>query len=350
MNNQKVIIIGAGLTGLMLAYILKQKGLQSLILEANSRIGGRIDTITGSTGVTLEMGATWFGKQHPTLVALLDNLGLSYFKQHTKGTSLFETMSFVPPQKFEIPDAEEPSYRIEGGTTILIKELTNAVGLKNIKTNAQVVSIKEIGQHLEIRDADGNRYLADKVITTLPPHLLIQTVIFEPNLPEALVQLAKKTHTWMGESIKFAVEYANPFWKENRFSGTLFSHASIAQEMYDHCSFDNTGFALKGFLNAGSYTLTAAEREEKVIKQLRSLYGPKAETYVAYHEKVWREEVLTFLPSEELVMAHQNNGHPDYKKPFLNNKLYISGAETASINPGYMDGALNAAHYIAAQF
>jgi monoamine oxidase len=33
-------------------------------------------------------------------------------------------------------------------------------------------------------------------------------------------------------------------------------------------TFDNTGFALKAFLNGGSYTLTAAEREEKVIKQL----------------------------------------------------------------------------------
>jgi monoamine oxidase len=350
MNNQKVIIIGAGLSGLMLAYVLKQKGIHALVLEANSRIGGRIETITGSTEVTIEMGATWFGKQHPTLTALLDELGIPYFKQHTKGISLFETMSFVPPQKFEIPDAEEPSYRIQGGTATLIKKLAVEIGLENIKTNAKIIAIKEVGQQLEITDSSGKSYLADKVITTLPPNLLIKSVAFEPNLPEALVHLAKKTHTWMGESIKFAVEYATPFWREKRFSGTLFSHASIAQEMYDHSTFDNTGFALKGFLNGGSYTLTAAEREEKVIKQLSSLYGPEAEKYVAYHEKVWREEVLTFLPYEELVMAHQNNGHPDYKKPFINNKLYISGAETASINPGYMDGALNAAYYIAAQF
>jgi monoamine oxidase len=40
MNNQKVIIIGAGLSGLMLAYVLKQKGIHALVLEANSRIGG----------------------------------------------------------------------------------------------------------------------------------------------------------------------------------------------------------------------------------------------------------------------------------------------------------------------
>jgi monoamine oxidase len=35
----------------------------------------------------------------------------------------------------------------------------------------------------------------------------------------------------MGESIKFAVEYASPFWRENNYSGTLFSQASIIQEM-----------------------------------------------------------------------------------------------------------------------
>jgi monoamine oxidase len=37
------------------------------------------------------MGATWFGKQHPTLLS--DKLEIPYFKQHTKGISLFETMS-----------------------------------------------------------------------------------------------------------------------------------------------------------------------------------------------------------------------------------------------------------------
>jgi monoamine oxidase len=48
-------------------------------------------------------------------------------------------------------------------------------------------------------------------------------------------------------------------------------------------------------------------------------------------------------------MAHQNNGHT-YKKSLYNNILFFSGAETASINPGYMDGAINAAIHIASQF
>ena len=350
MNDQKVIIIGAGLSGLMLAYLLKQKGIQALVLEANDRIGGRINTIIGTSGVTIEMGATWFSKQHPTLISLLENLEIPYFKQHTKGISLFETMSFVPPQKFEIPDSEEPSFRIQGGTQTLINKLVTEIGIETFLANTKVTTIKELGNQLEVTDSNGKQFLADKVISTLPPHLLIKTVAFEPALADDIVELAKKTHTWMGESIKFAVEYASPFWREKNFSGTLFSHASIAQEMYDHTTFDSTGFALKGFLNGGSHTLTLAARQEKVIKQLTSLFGPEAENYLAYHEKVWREEELTFLPYEDLVMAHQNNGHAAYKKPLYNNKFYFSGAETASINPGYMDGAINAAIHIASQF
>jgi monoamine oxidase len=68
------------------------------------------------------MGATWFGKQHPTLTALLDELGIPYFKQHTKGISLFETMSFVPPQKFEIQMLR--NLVPQGGTATLIKKIS----------------------------------------------------------------------------------------------------------------------------------------------------------------------------------------------------------------------------------
>jgi monoamine oxidase len=48
MNNTKIIIIGAGLSGLMIAYLLQKKGIDVLI-EANTRIGGRIETVTGTT-------------------------------------------------------------------------------------------------------------------------------------------------------------------------------------------------------------------------------------------------------------------------------------------------------------
>ena len=350
MNIPKVIIIGAGLSGLTCGYLLQKKGVHVTLLEANTRIGGRIETRNGTTNATIEMGATWFSKLHPHLFQLLDELELGYFKQHTQGISLFETMSFVPPQKFEISEFEEPSFRIKGGTQKLIEKLAEKIGWHNIKTETKVIAINEVGNQMEVLDQNETVYIADCVITTLPPNLMVNTLSFNPPLPEKLVSLAKKTHTWMGESIKFAVEYATPFWKENNYSGTLFSQASIITEMYDHSTFDNTGYALKGFLNGSTSILSLEERKTKVITQLEKLFGSDAENYITYNEKVWRDEPLTFSNYDHLVMAHENNGHQLYQNSFLNNKLYISGSETALQNPGYMEGAIVAAKNIALQF
>jgi monoamine oxidase len=350
MNIPKVIVIGAGLNGLTCGYLLQKKGIHVTLLEANTRIGGRIETRNGTTNATIEMGATWFSKLHPHLFQLLDELELSYFKQHTQGISLFETMSFVPPQKFEISEFEEPSFRIKGGTQKLIEKLAEKIGWHNIKTETKVITINEVGNQMEVLDLNGTVHVADCIITTLPPNLMVNTIKFSPVLPENIVNLAKETHTWMGESIKFAVEYTTPFWKENNYSGTLFSQASIITEMYDHSTFDNTGYALKGFLNGATSQLSVEERKTKVIAQLKKLFGSDAENFVAYYEKVWRDEPLTFCYYDHLVMAHQNNGHQLYQNSFLNNKLYISGSETATQHPGYMEGAIVAAKNIASQF
>jgi monoamine oxidase len=68
----------------------------------------------------MEMGATWFSKPSASYCLVRRTKYREYFKT-TQGISFFETMSFVPPQKFEISDAEEPSYRIVGGTATLVK-------------------------------------------------------------------------------------------------------------------------------------------------------------------------------------------------------------------------------------
>ena len=56
----KVVIIGAGASGLYAAYCLVTRGLTEniIILEAEDRVGGRINTIPFN-GHWLELGATW---------------------------------------------------------------------------------------------------------------------------------------------------------------------------------------------------------------------------------------------------------------------------------------------------
>ncbi len=118
------------------------------------------------------------------------------------------------------------------------------------------------------------------------------------------------THTWMGESIKFAVEYESPFWRQQEYSGTVFSHAGIAVELYDHSDFKKTCYALKGFLSADASVLTKEERKFRVVEQLTRLLGGKAADCLSYTERVWGKETYTFSDYSKYVMPHQNNGHP----------------------------------------
>ncbi len=70
-----VVIVGAGLTGLTLAYELKKAGIDALLVEAAPRLGGRIQTVTFSDGSTAEAHMEEFFERSPA-VKLLRELDL----------------------------------------------------------------------------------------------------------------------------------------------------------------------------------------------------------------------------------------------------------------------------------
>ena len=60
---EQIVIIGGGLSGLTLAYLLEQKNYEITLIEASPRLGGRIQTVIGNLGTPLELGATWFSNE-----------------------------------------------------------------------------------------------------------------------------------------------------------------------------------------------------------------------------------------------------------------------------------------------
>jgi len=344
-----IAIIGAGLTGMTLAYLLKDRGLSVHIIEARVRLGGRICTVKSEHLAPLEMGATWLGKKHTALCELLKDLGLGIFEQRLGKTAIYESISTSPPQLVQLPPNDALSYRIQQGSDSLINTLAEQVAsVVQIHTQQPVRSIEDQGDSVLVTTPNCV-FRASTVVSTLPPYLLLNSISISPGLPAKTQDVMKLTHTWMGDSIKISFAYKSPFWRAKNVSGTIFSNVGPIPEMYDHADFEDQRFALKGFLNGAYFSLTKEERQELALQQLRKYYGPQADEFIAYEEKVWRNDSFTFLPYKSHVMPHQNNGHPVFQQPYFGGKLFIAGTETAAQYPGYMEGAIGSARYVVQQ-
>ncbi len=343
---QDVIIIGGGLSGMTIAHQLKKQGIGIKVLEAQGRLGGRIETRYGNQNTPMEMGATWFSVEHSNLLALLAELNIGHFEQHTEGVALFETMSFEPPQQYFVPANSQSAFRIKAGTYSIIAALMNRIGNEDVALNTQVTQITDEGDHIRITDALENNFFCKLVILALPPKLLVDTILFSPTLPQNVRQVMRQTQTWMGGSAKFSVEYKKAFWKDKGFSGSVFSQSGLATEIYDHTNFEKTKFAIKGFLNGSANHYAFEERREKVITQLKHYFGDEAPDYISYNDKIWNDPYIQ-TESEQFLPPHANNGHPLFEEGYMRNKLFFAGTETSKQFGGYMEGAIIAANSMA---
>ncbi|WP_156822568.1 FAD-dependent oxidoreductase [Demetria terragena] len=74
MREADVVIVGAGLSGLVAARELVRAGYEPVVLEASDRVGGRILSEEVQPGVFLELGAQWIGDTHDRMRALAGEL------------------------------------------------------------------------------------------------------------------------------------------------------------------------------------------------------------------------------------------------------------------------------------
>jgi phytoene dehydrogenase-like protein len=82
---KRVIVVGAGMAGLVAAYELQRAGHEPVVLEAQQRVGGRVYTLREpfSDGLYAEAGAMRIPRSHNLTMAYID-----YFKLPTESQRL----------------------------------------------------------------------------------------------------------------------------------------------------------------------------------------------------------------------------------------------------------------------
>ena len=115
-----VVVVGAGISGLMAARNLVKAGKDVLVVEADDRVGGRVLNHTLTDGSVIESGGAFVGPTQNRIFALSDELGVTTFKEYVDGKNVYAAKGMklkysgtVPPDPLILADAAILEKRID---------------------------------------------------------------------------------------------------------------------------------------------------------------------------------------------------------------------------------------------
>ena len=371
MQDVPIVIVGGGLSGLYAAFLLEQKGIDYILIEARDRLGGRItvakssaDMSTSSQSVDhkksndgFDLGPSWFWPEYqPQLSDLIEALDLTRFAQFEEGDMMVERAANEMPIRTQGYRSSPPSMRLVGGMTALTDALYARLDAKRIVTGQTVRRLTKTGQHIKIDSECGSEhinagqiitYQAQHVLLALPPRLAGNNIVFEPALPQDLAIEWQETATWMAPHAKYVAVYDSSFWRSQGLSGAARSAIGPLTEIHDASLVEGKG-AVFGFFGVPvkvRQSVSEMELKAHCRAQMVRLFGTQANTPTAEYIKDWAQDPFTAMPAD--VSGTGQHAVAPASKPTAGewqDCLTGCGSEWSEAFPGYVAGAIDAAN------
>lgn len=338
----EVAIIGGGLSGLAIARGLHASGIDFALLEGRDRVGGRILSQPGPRGGHFDLGPTWIWPHNRRMLTLAHALGLPLEQQYATGNLVFEDAGGHIRRDHAFSTMGD-ALRLSGGLAQLTHALANALPDDALRLSQPVVRVTVHASGVQLETASGRQIAARNLVLALPPRLWSTNIAFYPAPDPDLLRALAAVPTWMAGHTKVVAVYENAFWREAGLSGDAISHRGPLAEIHDATD-DSTGLpALFGFVGVSNRREIGA----RAVAQLTRLFGSQAAHPACVLVKDWACDPMTAVPAD----ADMPKTHPQYHlSPELNiwagARIHVAGTESAPIEGGFLEGALEAAETV----
>jgi len=341
-----VIVIGAGLSGLVATTLLLEQGRTVVLLEASDRPGGRIQSLCDpETGNALgDLGPTWVWPPYqPVVVQWLERLELDTFAQFETGNAALDYGPTTPVQFQPLP-GQHGIARIAGGPVAMVDKLVTSLpdGVMHTGCAVTAVSTFETGVNVE---TSGNTYAADRVIVAAPLRVAAHLINWSPVLPDGLARAMQGAPTWMSVHAKALIVYSAAFWRNAGLSGRIASQAGPLAEAHDISGEEGTPAAIFGFVE-WPHDIRAKNENHlntDIVTQLVRCFGEQAALPTQIHVEDWAANPFICTPRDLAEpMSHPDVGPDILRQPHAGGRIVFGVAETSDVSPGLIEGALAA--------
>jgi monoamine oxidase len=238
---KKVLILGAGMAGLVAGYELSKLGHDVTLLEARTRPGGRVFTLREpfADGLYAEAGAARVRDNHNLTLKYIKAFDLPlepFYPSKLKAVRLDQggreevpidgyTDAMTEHYGGELGDGPEIWHKIKGGMDLLPKAFATRLGDK-IHYGAAVVRIEQDAKQATVKfvqDRTTHTLSADAVLCTIPFSVLRRIEL--PALSSRKKDLIKNTR--YDAVARVYVQTKNRFWETNGLNGFAFTKGAI---------------------------------------------------------------------------------------------------------------------------
>lgn len=215
----RIVVVGAGISGLVAAYELLQAGYEVTVLEARDRVGGRVLSIRSpfASGHYVDAGAARIPPEHDLTLRYARQFGLELDRFYP-ATGFY--LRFRSGERTLVPADDflrgRPNFvKIRGGSDRLPAAFAAALG-ERVVTDSPVTDITA-GSPVGIRCGNGQTYEADAVLVTVPLPLL-SSIRFSPALSTAKTKAMHGGFDYQSATRVF-VRFRTRFWEGEDLNG-----------------------------------------------------------------------------------------------------------------------------------
>lgn len=349
----KVIIIGAGASGLAAAKVLEQNNIDYIILEATNRYGGRLKKDTTLADFPIDIGAEWLHSAPITLNKLKGKQGEEIDEElipyHLETVANWDGKKYkINPRwqnNFMYNFMPESKFKNSTWYDFVNENIANTVKHK-IQFNSPVTAIDYSGDKVIVKTKNGNTYATDRVLVTVSIGVLKSNMItFIPEVNEERKKAIEAITFHPG--FKVAMKFSEKFYPD-----AITCKVDNGEKGFHDISFKkDVQTNVLGFLCTGDETLRYYDlnSEEEIIssllEELDQMFDGKATVAYsgAYIIENWGQYEFTQGTWTQALI--EKKSHLKALNRPLDNRVFFAGEINDTYKQMGVPGAILSGYY-----